>query len=41
MYDQYMEKWTNPIFPQDMPNYLPNLPPSDDGRAFMEEKLRK
>ena len=36
-----MDKWTNPIFPQDMPNYLPNLPPNDDGRAYMEEKLNK
>ncbi len=36
-----MENWTNPIHPADLPHYLPNLPPNDDGRAFMDEKLRK
>lgn len=41
LYDEYMEKFTNPRSVQDIPDYLPNLPENDDGRAFMDEKLRK
>lgn len=36
-----MEHYTNPINIQDAPNYLPDHPRNDDGRAFMDEKLRK
>lgn len=36
-----MEKFTNPKNVQDIPGFLPNLPENDDGRAFMDEKLRK
>lgn len=36
-----MEKFTNPIFIQDAPGILPDLPLNDDGRAFMDEKIRK
>ena len=41
LYDAYMDKYTNPIKPQDFPGLLPDNPPNDDGRAFMEEKIRK
>lgn len=30
-----MKKFTNPIPVDQVPNYLPNNPPNDDGRAFM------
>ena len=41
LWDEHMEKYTNPIKAQDHPDYLPNNPPNDDGRAFMEAKIRK
>lgn len=41
LYEKYMEKYTNPILIQDAPGILPDLPHNDDGRAFMDEKIRK
>ncbi len=41
LWDKHMESYTNPLFKQDVPDYLPKVPPNDDGRAFMEERIRK
>ncbi len=41
LWDKQMELYTNPLFKSDVPNYLPKHAPNDDGRAFMEERIRK
>lgn len=41
LYDKAMENMANPYRAEDVPNLLPDLPFNDDGRAFMEERIRK